>query len=151
MRHPLSACVYVLFCATASAQSVVSTHPPLSPEEAVRVLRGSHSIADLTDYRGAATGPTIVVMGSSTTPWDWPAAAYTQPRPLASDYPFFAPHYAPRYAPRYESAFFVGSRVRQDHASRDVVERPAPPRAVTPGRHIEMSAAPSAGRAVRRR
>ncbi len=49
--------------ATAHAQGIVSNHPPLSPEEAVAVLRGSQSLADHTDRQSvSADGPTVYVM-----------------------------------------------------------------------------------------
>src|SRR3954469_21954965 len=94
-----------LFAAAPSrAQGIISTHPPLSPAEAVAVLRGSHSIADYTDYRPPGLGPTIVMMGPSTTPWDWPAYnAFTPTRPLANDSGYYAPDYAPFYVPNYAS------------------------------------------------
>ena len=58
---------------------VVSTHPPLSPAEAVRVLRGSHSLADFTDVHfSPADGPRIFVMGGSPT-----AGPYGEFRPFA--------------------------------------------------------------------
>jgi hypothetical protein len=119
----------------------------LSPEEAVRVLRGSHSIADLTDYRSPGRGPTVVVMGESTTPWDWPASAFEPIRPLGSYYDgnLFAPigyGYAPYYAasyldrPRHASrGRFPVATVTPAHA---VQAMPAPQPSSAP-RHIVMS------------
>jgi hypothetical protein len=70
---------------TPAAQTVVSTHPPLSPGEAVRVLRASHSPADRTDAPFVdLSGPHIVIFRGSTTPWDWPADAYTPIAPLSN-------------------------------------------------------------------
>jgi hypothetical protein len=72
----------------AMAQTIVSTHPPLSPAEAVRVLRASDSPADRTDALFVdLDGPRIVIFQGSTTPWDWPAEAFTPIRPL-SDQPY---------------------------------------------------------------
>jgi hypothetical protein len=117
-----------------------------SPEEAVRVLRGSHSIADLTDYRSPGRGPTVVVMGESTTPWDWPANAFEPIRPLGNYYDgnLFAPigyGYAPYYAATYLDRPRHMSRVRSAVASLTpvhAVQTPPPPPPSAP-RHIVMS------------
>jgi hypothetical protein len=117
-----------------------------SPEEAVRVLRGSHSIADLTDYRSPGRGPTVVVMGESTTPWDWPANAFEPIRPLGNYYDenLFAPigyGYAPYYAATYLDRPRHMSRVRSAVASVTpvhAVQTPPPPPPSAP-RHIVMS------------
>jgi hypothetical protein len=100
----------------------------LSPEDAVRVLRGSHSIADLTDYRSPGRGPTIVVMGESSTPWDWPATAFEPIRPLGNDYDsnLFAP-IGYGYAPSYASSYFGRGR----HTNR------APFATVIPARPVQ--------------
>jgi len=102
----------------------IAAETRLAPEEAVRVLRGSHSIADLTDYRSPGRGPTIVVMGGSTTPWDWPANAFEPTRPLANDY--YGNLYAPMgygYAPSYASSYF--GRQGYGHRAHGVGARPA--------------------------
>jgi hypothetical protein len=149
--------VATAIAAPASAQSHVygnadlgkplAAETRLSPEEAVRVLRGSHSIVDLTDYRSPGLGPTIVVMGESTTPWDWPASAFEPIRPLGSYYDgnLFAPigyGYAPYYAasyldrPRHASrGRFPVATVTPAHA---VQAMPAPQPSSAP-RHIVMS------------
>jgi hypothetical protein len=41
--------------------TIISNSPPLTPEQAVAVLRGSHSPQDLTDYKGAP--PPWVLIG----------------------------------------------------------------------------------------
>src|SRR5258706_175367 len=49
----------------------IAAETRLAPEEAVRVLRASHSIADLTDYRSPGRGPPSSQRGLSpmtTTP-----------------------------------------------------------------------------------
>jgi len=131
----------------------IAAATPLSPEEAVRVLRGSHSIADLTDYRSPGRGPTVVVMGESTTPWDWPATAFEPSRPLGSDYDgnLFAPS-GYGYAPYYASSYFG----RPQHTPRGhsatvtsapvVQTMPAPPPPSSASRHIVMSAQPAGRR-----
>ena len=120
-----------------------------SPEEAVRVLRGSHSIADLTDYRSPGQGPTVIVMGESTTPWDWPASAFEPVRPLGNDYDgnLYAPNgygYTPYYAasyfnrPRHTSLGRMASAsVTPAHA---VQTMPPPPRPSIAPRHLVMPA-----------
>jgi hypothetical protein len=124
----------------------VASEARLSPDEAVRVLRGSHSIADLTDYRSAGHGPTIVVMGESTTPWDWPDAAFAPTRPLGND--FDSNLYAPigiGYAPYYASSYSGRQRHsghpravtgRTEHVAAQVPPRPP----ASAPRHIVMSA-----------
>ena len=125
----------------------------LPPEEAVRVLRGSHSIADLTDYRSPGRGPTVVVMGESTTPWDWPANAFEPIRPLGYGYDgnLFAPigyGYAPYYAtsyfdrPRHTSLGRIAT-MPPAHAVQTMPSRPASSSAP---RHIVMSAQPAGRR-----
>jgi hypothetical protein len=61
----------LLTAAPVAAQTVVSAYPPLSPAEAVAVLRASHSASDLTDVRWLSrdelNGPRIVIMNSSPT------------------------------------------------------------------------------------
>jgi len=53
--------------------TVISAPPPLSPEEAVRVLRASRSPADMTDvHLGAAAGVPALAMRSSWRPGDGP-------------------------------------------------------------------------------
>ena len=120
----------------------------LSPEEAVRVLRGSHSIADLTDYRSAGRGPTVVVMGESTTPWDWPASAFEPIRPLGNDYydgNLFAP-IGYGYPPYYAASYFgrprhtPRGRIATVTSAHAVQTLPAPPPASSAPRHIVMSA-----------
>jgi hypothetical protein len=123
----------------------VAPEARLSPDEAVRVLRGSHSIADLTDYRSGGHGPTIVVMGESTTPWDWPAAAFAPTRPLGNDFDYNL--YAPvgiGYAPYYGSSY-SGRQRHSGHAQavngrteHIVAQVPPRPPASAP-RHIVMS------------
>ena len=153
--------VATVIAAPASAQSHVygnadlgkplASETRLSPEEAVRVLRSSHSIVDLTDYRSPGRGPTIVVMGESTTPWDWPANAFEPTRPLSNafDYNLYAPlgyGYPPYYGTSYSSSRLMhrgharATTARTDH----VAQVPPPPPAIAP-RHIVMSTQ-SAGR-----
>lgn len=148
-RTFLLASVLALVASTSAvAQTVVSTHPPLSPDEAARVLRSSHSIADLTDYHSPGTGPTIVVMGDSTTPWDWPR-------------PYFS--YRERYEPVTplwpESSLWLSrayhrERVTPRHLGQSrsvVVESPARGDIATRApRHMTMAPADSAGRRERR-
>lgn len=132
----------------------IAATTPLSPEEAVRVLRGSHSIADLTDYRSPGRGPAVVVMGESTTPWGWPASAFEPIRPLGNDYDgnLFAPlgygypagyGYAPYYAasyvdlPRHMShGHIMTATVTPARAARAM---PPPPPPSSAPRHIVMS------------
>jgi hypothetical protein len=126
----------------------------LSPEEAVQVLRGSHSIADLTDYRSPGSGPTIVVMGESSTPWDWPAAAFEPIQPLGNFYDgnVYAPYggygYAPYYATSYlnrprHSGFTRSSTVAPSQA---VQTMPASPPSSSAPRHIVNSSQPAGRR-----
>jgi hypothetical protein len=134
----------------AAAQTVISDHPPLSPEEAVRVLRGSHSIADLTDYHSPGTGPTIVVMGDSTTPWDWPMAAFSAGEryaPVAPLWPdstswLWGPRTRRSFTPRHPASPFRPAPT-MPAARLAQPPRPAP-------RDIAIPAARSAG-GVRRR
>jgi len=124
----------------------------LSPEEAVRVLRASHSIADLTDYHSPGGGPTIVVMGESSTPGDWPPAAFEPVQPLGNYFdgnvyaPMgygYAPYYATSYAKRpHHSGRGVGMGVTPPHA---VQPMPPPPPASAP-RHIVSSSQPAGRR-----
>jgi hypothetical protein len=124
----------------------IAAETRLAPEEAVRVLRGSHSITDLTDYRSPGRGPTIVVMGESTTPWDWPVNAFAPTRPLANDYDDSL--YAPTgygYVPYYASNYFGRQRRANPahHAmgarpERKVAQLPPRPPVATP-RHTVMS------------
>jgi hypothetical protein len=147
----------IAVAAPASAQSHVygnadlgkpaASEMRLSPEEAVRVLRASHSIADLTDYRSAGHGPTIVVMGESTTPWDWPAAAFAPTRPLGGDFDSgvyapigfgYAPYYATSYSGRQRhSGHAPALHSRPEHIATQVP--PPPPPSAAPRRHIVMS------------
>jgi hypothetical protein len=118
----------------------------LSPDEAVRVLRSSHSIADLTDYRSPGSGPTIVVMGESSTPWDWPATAFEPIRPLGNY--FDGNLYAPMgygYAPYYATSYF--NRPRHSGFGHTAMVTPAyavqtaPP---PPARTVQTMAPPPA-------
>src|SRR3954463_5228380 len=60
--------IALLLCAAPASAQMVSPTPPLSPEQAVAVLRGSHSFADRTDVVSVdASGPTVFVMRSSAT------------------------------------------------------------------------------------
>jgi hypothetical protein len=127
----------------------IAAETRLSPEEAVRVLRGSHSIADLTDYRSPGQGPTVVVMGESTTPWDWPASAFEPIRPLGNYYDgnLFAPieyGYAPYYAATYLNRPRHTSRGRSAVAtvtSAHAVQAPPPPAPPSSApRHLVMPA-----------
>jgi hypothetical protein len=135
----------------AAAQTVISNHPPLSPEDAVRVLRGSHSIADLTDYHSPGTGPTIVVMGDSTTPWDWPMAAfsaverYAPVAPLWPDSTLWLTRSRRSFTPRH-----LGSPASPAHSvpTTPAARLERPPRPAP--RDIAIPAASSAG-SVRRR
>jgi hypothetical protein len=53
--------------------TVISARPPLSPEEAVRVLRASRSPADMTDvHLGAASGVPAQAVRVSWRPGDGP-------------------------------------------------------------------------------
>ncbi len=140
--------VVLTLAAPVSAQTIVSTHPPLSPEEAVAVLRGSHSVADYTDYRSPGVGPSVVVMGPSTTPWDWPGNAFAPTRPLGNDAGYYAPDYAPFYVPDYAPHYGVYSRER---TPRTRIDRPVAAPRPAEARHIVMPPAGSAGRAVRGR
>ena len=156
--------VAAVIAAPASAQSHVygnadlgkpiATEARLSPEEAVRVLRGSHSIVDLTDYRSPGRGPTIVVMGESTTPWDWPPNAFEPTRPLSNafDYNMYAPlgyGYTPYYGTSYSSGRLMHSgysratTARTDHVAQ--VPPPPPPPPIAP-RHIVTSTQPAGRR-----
>lgn len=143
--------IAILTAAPVSAQTIISTHPPLSPAEAAAVLRGSHSIADYTDYRSPGTGPTIVVMGPSTTPWDWSPASFAPTRPLANDGGYYAPDYAPFYGSHYGTTYgrhTYGAYARTAR-SRGRIDRPvvAPRPRVEPV-HLTM---PSARAGARRR
>jgi hypothetical protein len=158
--------IAIAVAAPASAQSRVygnadlgkpiAAETRLSPEDAVRVLRASHSIADLTDYRSPGPGPTIVVMGESTTPWDWPANAFAPTQPLGNDYydlnnPYGGAGnlygavgygYVPSAYPYYGSSHF-GRHRRGNAVHPSVSARPgrgvaAQPPAATP-RHVTMS------------
>jgi hypothetical protein len=133
---------------------IATAETRLAPEQAVRVLRGSHSIADLTDYRSPGSGPTVVVMGESTTPWDWPPAAFEPIRPLGNYYDgnSYAPYgYGYGYAPYYATSYFS----RPHHSGfgrtttvtplRTVQTTPPPPAPSSAPRHIVMTAQ-SAGR-----
>ena len=126
----------------------------LSPEEAVQVLRASHSIADLTDYRAPGSGPTIVVMGESRTPWDWPAAAFEPIQPLGNFYDgnLNAPYGGYGYAPYYGTSYFNRSRhsgfagnttVTPVHS---VQSMPPPPPPSSASRHIVSSSQPAGRR-----
>lgn len=131
----------------------VAAETRLSPEEAVRVLRGSHSIVDLTDYRSPGRGATIVVMGESTTPWDWPPNAFEPTRPLSNpfDYNLNAP-LGYGYTPYYGTSYSSGRLMRQGHARATtartdrVAQVPPPPPAAIPPRHIVTSAQPAGRR-----
>ncbi len=117
--------ITLLTTAPVSAQTIISNHPPLSPEEAVAVLRGSHSIADYTDYRSPGSGPTIVVMDGSTTPWDWPAGAFAPPRPLSNDGDWYAPNYGGLYGANFRPHYGRSTyRSRLPLAARSQVTRP---------------------------
>lgn len=153
MRRALAAVfagVLALIAAPTAAQTIISTHPPLSPEEAVRVLRGSHSIADLTDYRSPGTGPTVVVTGASMTPWDWPSDARAPVLPLAPtlwEDTFYIPRGYRAYGDDAHSFRSGGGghraapRVRADAPAAS----PAPPAPI----HLRVDAA-SSGAVVRR-
>lgn len=152
----------LLTSAPAFAQTFISTHPPLSPAEAVAVLRASHSAADWTDYRGVAPpGPAIVVMGGSTTPWDWPtprdSIVSTQ-----SGLPFFVPY---GFGGQNRAEFSTGPRSRHDivgdgsrvhHKSssdlkapvRSESDHPERPTAL-PARHLRMEPPRAGGVVVR--
>ena len=136
----------------AAAQTVISDHPPLSPEEAVRVLRGSHSIADLTDYRSPGSGPTIVVMGDSTTPWDWPMPAFSAADRYAPVAPLWPDSIVWLSPSRTRGSFAPPHPAALSHA-RPAPTAPAvrveqPPRPAP--RDIAIPAARSAGSARRR-
>ena len=134
---------------------IAASEARLSPEEAVKVLRGSHSSADLTDYRSpGSSGPTVVVMGESSTPWDWPPATFEPVQPLGNYYDsnygnLFMPYgygYAPYYATSYvnrprHSDFTRGTTMTPPHA---VQAMPAPP-PPSARRHI-VSSSQTAGR-----
>jgi hypothetical protein len=118
----------------------------LPPDEAVRVLRGSHSIADLTDYRSPGRGPTVVVMGESTTPWDWPPNAFEPIRPLGNydDSNLFAPigyGYTPYYAASYinRPRHASGARIATVTSAHAVQAMPPPAPPSSAPRHIVMS------------
>lgn len=94
MRRALTTAGLVAVLLTAApnaAQTIVSTHPPLSPAEAVRVLRASQSPVDVTDvpfYGLDRSGPLVLVgsrggASASAGPWDWPPEASEPIRPLA--------------------------------------------------------------------
>jgi len=132
---------------------IAAAETRLSPEEAVRVLRGSHSIADLTDYRSPGSGPTVVVMGESATPWDWPAAAFDPIQPLGDYYDGNV--YAPMgygYAPYYATSYF--NRPRHSGIGRTTTVAPAhtippPPPPAPPSSahgHAVMSSRPAGRR-----
>jgi hypothetical protein len=125
---------------------IAASEARLSPEEAVKVLRASHSIADLTDYRSpGSNGPTVVVMGESSTPWDWPATAFEPVQPLGNYYDanVYAP-YGFGYAPYYATSYFNRPhhsglrRVTSVTPAQAVQPVPPPPPASAP-RHIVMS------------
>ena len=162
--------VATAIAAPASAQSHVygngdlgkplAAETRLSPEEAVRVLRGSHSIVDLTDYRSPGRGPTIVVMGESTTPWDWPPNAFEPTRPLSNafDSNLYAPlgyGYTPYYGTSgygytpYGTSYSSGRLMRPGHARATTARTDhvaqVPPPAVAP-RHIVTSTQPAGRR-----
>lgn len=108
-----------LLCAASAHAQIVSTHPPLSPEQAVAVLRGSHSIADRTDVVSVdASGPTVFVMRSSPTAGPYgeirrPLAPRRLDGTLLSD-------------PPWEQYAYVGPSyrtVRRDHLSRTAPTR----------------------------
>lgn len=129
MKHTLFVGAFLLWTASAFAQGIVSTHPPLSPEEAVTVLRGSQSAADWTGIQfgdGRARGPQVVVLRSSTAagPYDWPAEAFAPVAPLS-------------YEPCCYSVY-VGNGRRHGggfRSSQSVVTTPAP----AAPRHINAS------------
>jgi hypothetical protein len=149
----LGCLVGAALCAgSAHAQTIISDYPPLSPEEAVRVLRGSHSIADLTDYRSPGKGPTVVVMGSSTTPWTWPDDAFVPPAPLSTDPGWYSP-YNTYYGPGYNNTHYAprNDRIHDRTHRTERAPAPPPPAPTPPPRHIVMPAAPSAGLAGHRR
>jgi hypothetical protein len=129
-----------LSAGSAHAQGIVSKYPPLSPEEAVRVLRASHSIADLTDYHSPGEGPTVVIMGSSTTPWTWPDDAIG-PRPLSNDPGWLNPYdmyYGPGYYNGYSNGYYAPRTDRMHDRTRRSEAKPAPP--PPPPRHVVMPA-----------
>lgn len=75
----------MLLTAVPAAAQIVSTHPPLSPVEAVRVLRASQSPYDVTDlpfFGGNQIGP-LVLIGGSASVRDWPREAYDPIRRLS--------------------------------------------------------------------
>lgn len=103
--------IALLLCAAPASAQIVSTHPPLSPEQAVAVLRGSHSIADYTDRHFASDdGPTFFILGGSPT-----AGPYGELRPFGPDRRLDGTSYADApweqfayvgrsYGPRYNRA-----------------------------------------------
>jgi hypothetical protein len=109
----------VAIAAPALAQSPVYTNAdlgkpiastaPLSPDEAVRVLRASHSSADLTDYHGQAGGPTIVptfvMMRPSLTPWEWSGSNSIDNQVDDNVAPWGSTFYVPRaFRPRFATS-----------------------------------------------
>jgi hypothetical protein len=146
------ALLLAIAAAPVSAQTIVSDHPPLSPAEAVAVLRGSHSIADYTDYRSPGTGPTVVVMGDSTTPWNWPSNAFEPTRPLANDAGLYAPNYSGYYEPNYLPHYGLSYRSRTPLATRRHVDtrQVATPRPAAPVHIVSLPARPGASAAPRR-
>src|ERR1700738_1251938 len=86
--------VALLTATAASAQTIVSTHPPLSPTAAVQVLRASHSPADLTDAHFASgEGPRVVIVGppGAIAPWAWPPEPHAPIAPLSNQPSVYAP------------------------------------------------------------
>jgi len=74
--------VSMLAAILATQITVAISAPPVSPDQAVRILRGSRSIADRTDVRSLEIpeGPSVVVV--RWEPGDGPFGAFPRFRPL---------------------------------------------------------------------
>src|SRR4051812_11029718 len=103
---------------------IISSRPPLSPEEAVAVLRSSHSIADRTN---------VPVVPTPSTSYDWSRDSrgvfVLRSSPNDGPYGPFPPYPEPINKPGWTTTFYVGPsypyRHYQQNARPPIIHQPS--------------------------
>ena len=137
-----------------TAQTIVSNHPPLAPDEAVRVLRSSHSLSDMANRPILdPDGPRVYVIGHDAS--DDVLPPLPPPEPLSRDRIMPVP-YGGYFDGGYPWGGYGVIRTGPRHHSREhtrstTVASPPTPAPPPPPRNLVMGVAPSAGVAARRR